>query len=89
MIEIAKTAKAVEKDGKYWGLIYADGQSQSWGWVNGIQNAKLSIKEDALFLDIWEKQQPSGWIHPHSGEEDLKNGKMITLKIKTIYEVVE
>ena len=82
-------AKVVVYLGKFWGVVYPGdhGSSESYGWVDGIQNARLEIKENK-YLDLYEKFKATDWTdRGFSPErEEFEKGSVIEIEITTTYK---
>jgi hypothetical protein len=75
-----ETGVMVMKDGKAWGVVYKDGQSTSYGWIDpenaGIHDPRFCT----LPTDVTYKNSPDF--------EELKKGKLVPVRRTTTVEVV-
>lgn len=74
----SRNKTVIEKDGKYWGVQYADGYSTSYGW-GPIENASF---HDRRYCKKPEDATYRG--SPHVKE--LRKGRLLDIVITTIVE---
>jgi hypothetical protein len=74
-MKTVKRVTVIEKDGKYWGVQYADGYSTSYGW-GPIENASF---HDRRFCRKPEMATYKGSRYV----EELRKGRLLDIEITT------
>ena len=72
-----ETYWVIEKDGKYWGVEYEDGNSKSFGWVGNV-----------MFAEHYLHAASPGRHVPPLYKDEVEGAEMIKLIIDIEYRLV-
>ena len=80
-MKTVKTITVIEKDGKYWGVQYADGYSTSYGW---------GPYENATIVDRRYCKTPEYATYKGSHYvPELRKGRLLDIEVTTIIREVK
>ncbi|MEO9497701.1 MAG: hypothetical protein ABJG42_24720 [Vibrio splendidus] len=82
-IVIEKEITVIEKNGKFWGVVYDDGKSTSYGWLDDIEQAGTHNKR------YCEKPTDAVWEGDTLGVKELSTARLVTYKVVSRYEEVK
>jgi len=81
-METKETGVMVMKDGKAWGIVYEDGQSTSYGWINPAD--KKAVVHNPKYC-----RKPTDVTYKGSYlTEELKTGKLVNVERITTVKIL-
>lgn len=74
---------ALQHNGKYWGLLYADGQSTQYGWTDDIDEIEISERDEKPPTKSWFTYLGSHYI------PEMEKGEWVVVEITKGLKVVK